>query len=148
MSKVTISIAVALVFLLGAFAWNATRPAGDSMDQPDLADVTEGAAIVDVSLPAEFSANARIGQRAFEAKCAKCHGSNAGGKNGVAPPLVHRIYEPGHHGDMAFVIAAQNGVRAHHWRFGDMPPVEGLTRGDVMTIVAYVRELQRANGIN
>ena len=43
--------------------------------------------------------------------------------------------------------AVARGVRAHHWRFGDMPRVEGLTRGDVAAIVAYVRELQRANGI-
>jgi len=40
---------------------------------------------------------------------------------------------------------APAGVR--HWRFGDMPPVEGLSRRDVAAIVAYVRELQRANGI-
>jgi hypothetical protein len=29
-----------------------------------------------------------------------------------------------------------------------MPPVAGVTDGDVKMIVAYVRELQRANGIN
>jgi len=40
------------------------------------------------------------------------------------------------------------GVRGHHWPFGDMPPVEGVTRGDVTMIIAYIRELQRANGIN
>ena len=28
-----------------------------------------------------------------------------------------------------------------------MPPVEGFTQGDVKMVVAYVRELQRANGI-
>ncbi|MGR3582900.1 MAG: c-type cytochrome, partial [Pseudooceanicola nanhaiensis] len=43
--------------------------------------------------------------------------------------------------------AVQNGVRAHHWKFGDMPPQTGLTPSDVANIVAYVRELQRANGI-
>ena len=49
--------------------------------------------------------------------------------------------------DEAFQRAVANGVRAHHWPFGSMPPVEGLTRGDVQMIVAYVREMQRANGI-
>jgi hypothetical protein len=49
---------------------------------------------------------------------------------------------------MAFVLAAQNGVRAHHWKFGNMPRIEGLTQGDVKMVVAYVRELQRANGID
>jgi hypothetical protein len=49
---------------------------------------------------------------------------------------------------MAFVMAAQNGVRAHHWKFGDMPPVEGVTNADILNVVAYVRALQRENGIN
>ena len=48
--------------------------------------------------------------------------ANAAGQNGVAPPLVHKLYEPGHHSDMAFIMAAKNGVRSHHWRFGNMPP--------------------------
>jgi len=61
---------------------------------------------------------------------------------------VHAIYEPGHHGDLAFKRAAMNGVRAHHWPFGNMPPVQGITRADIGAIVAYVRALQRANGIN
>jgi hypothetical protein len=38
-------------------------------------------------------------------------------------------------------------VRAHHWRFGNMPPVDGVNRAEVEKIVAYVRALQRANGI-
>jgi hypothetical protein len=46
------------------------------------------------------------------------------------------------------MIAAERGVRSHHWKFGDMPPIEGLTQGDVKMIATYVRELQRENGIN
>ena len=114
----------------------------------DTSDLESGAPIVEVSLPAELSDQAQMGKRAYEAKCAECHGKNAAGQNGVAPPLVHKIYEPNHHSDMAFVMAAKNGVRAHHWKFGNMPPVEGLTDGDVKLIARYVRELQRENGIN
>lgn len=106
-----------------------------------------GAAIVAVSVPQTLSPRAATGKTAFDASCASCHGQNAAGHEGKGPPLVHRIYEPGHHGDAAFAIAASRGVRAHHWRFGDMPPVEGLTKGDINNIVAYVRELQRENGI-
>lgn len=84
---------------------------------------------------------------AYDAVCAACHGLNGQGQAGVAPPLVHKIYEPSHHGDMAFVLAAQNGVRAHHWKFGNMPAVEGVTRSDILDIVSYIRALQRANGI-
>ena len=118
------------------------------MVPPDTSGIPQGAPIANVLLPAEFSPQAQMGQRAFEAKCASCHGENAAGQNGVAPPLVHKIYEPSHHGDMAFVLAAQNGVRAHHWEFGNMPAVEGVTRSDILAIVAYIRALQRANGID
>jgi mono/diheme cytochrome c family protein len=86
------------------------------------------------------------GEALFNANCAVCHGAQAAG-TGKGPPLVHRIYEPNHHGDMAFLLAARNGVRQHHWPFGDMPPVEGVSDADVALIVVYVRELQRAAGI-
>lgn len=105
-------------------------------------------AIAAIALPETLSANAEIGMAVFEAKCAACHGVNAVGQLEVAPPLVHVIYEPSHHGDEAFQRAVANGVRGHHWPFGNMSPVEGLTRGDVKMIIAYIRELQRANGIN
>ncbi|SPH25002.1 hypothetical protein DEA8626_04036 [Defluviimonas aquaemixtae] len=82
----------------------------------------------------------------FAENCATCHGLNAAGsENG--PPLVHRIYEPNHHDDIAFLVAAKNGVRAHHWPFGNVPPVEGVTDEGAAQFVAYVRTLQRANSI-
>nr|WP_108263385.1 amidase family protein [Mangrovicoccus ximenensis] len=67
------------------------------------------------------------GKQAFDAACAECHGENAAGRQGSGPPLVHVIYEPGHHAD---------------------PAQPGVTRADVAAITAYVRELQRANGID
>ncbi len=93
-----------------------------------------------------LSAEAEAGQDLFKANCATCHGPKAGGTD-RGPPLVHKIYEPGHHGDLAFQAAVQNGVRAHHWRFGDMPPVPDVSVAEVAEIVSYVRALQRANGI-
>lgn len=151
MNKTLLAV-VAFVVVAGATVyWNATQPppqgAGHSMVPPDTSALAEGDPIVDVALPAELSANAAIGKRAFEAKCVTCHGANAAGQNGVAPPLVHKIYEPGHHSDMAFVLAAKNGVRAHHWNFGNMPPVEGLSDGEVRLIAKYIRELQVENGV-
>lgn len=106
-----------------------------------------GRAIVAITVP-DLQGEAIIGQRAYVAKCAACHGENAVGQVGVAPPLVHKIYEPSHHGDNAFLRAARYGVQSHHWRFGNMPPIEGITDAEVGTIIAYVRSLQRANGIN
>lgn len=106
-----------------------------------------GGPLVAVSVP-QLSPVAEQGQATFVANCAACHGVNASGQDGVAPPLVHIIYEPNHHGDASFYRAVQQGVRAHHWRFGNMPPVEGVSEQEVASIITYVRELQRANGIN
>ena len=86
------------------------------------------------------------GAQPFADNCARCHGAMAEGTN-IGPPLVHRLYEPGHHSDFAFQSAAKNGVIAHHWDFGDMPPVAGVSEAEVTQIIAYIRDLQREGGI-
>lgn len=102
-------------------------------------------ASVDVKVPA-LSVIGQQGALAFAENCAKCHGDNAAGGPG-GPPLVHKIYNPGHHGDGAFWLAMQRGVSQHHWRFGNMPPQPQISQDVAKAIVAYVRELQAANGI-
>ncbi len=99
---------------------------------------------VDVNVP-NFSVVGLEGEALFNTSCAVCHGPNAGGSD-RAPPLVHTIYNPGHHADEAFFRAVLNGVRAHHWRYGNMPRLD-VPREDITKIIAYVRELQQANGI-
>ncbi len=135
-----------LVIAVGIGAYRLSVPPTDL--PADSVGESESSALVDIQIPGTFSANAQIGKRIFEAHCATCHGIDAVGQVGVAPPLVHIIYEPGHHGDESFQRAVAAGVRGHHWPFGDMPPIEGLTRGDVAMIITYIRELQEANGIN
>ena len=135
---------IAVVGVLAYVMW----PLDEHSGQDSATSHAAGGVLAEVVLPASLSENARIGKVAFEANCASCHGTNAAGQDGVAPPLVHVIYEPSHHGDESFQRAAALGVQAHHWRFGNMPPVEGITRGDVTMIITYIRELQRANGIN
>lgn len=100
---------------------------------------------VQVKLPT-LSPAARAGEAVFGANCQVCHGANAAGGPG-GPPLVHIIYEPNHHGDGSFVAAVRNGVRQHHWTFGNMAPVPGIADQQLLEIITYVRELQRANGI-
>ncbi len=146
MNRTAIVIVAGLAVGAGVIGWQALRPAPEEQSKAAAA-TQEGAPIAKVTPPAELSKQAQLGKRFFEAKCATCHGENAAGREGVAPPLVHRYYEPNHHGDMAFILAAKNGVRSHHWPFGDMPPVKGVTDGDVKMIIRYVRELQKANGI-
>jgi mono/diheme cytochrome c family protein len=84
---------------------------------------------------------------AFQRSCASCHGDVAQG-TATGPPLIHAIYRPGHHADVAFELAVRRGVRAHHWRFGDMPPQPMITPDAIHMITRYVRELQQANGID
>lgn len=136
------------LIIAGALAWYLlTSGAKEAGPAAEIAGEIPTRALAAVTVPSGFTEQEQIGARAYDAVCASCHGINAQGQDGVAPPLVHKIYEPSHHGDMAFVLAAQDGVRAHHWKFGNMPAIEGVTQGDVLNIVAYIRALQRANGI-
>lgn len=96
--------------------------------------------------PAALSDEAKQGEAVFNAKCAACHGQSAAGTK-LGPPLIHDIYNPGHHSDQAFYLAAATGVRAHHWNYGDMPAQPQVSEAEVGQIVRYIRELQEANGI-
>ena len=94
------------------------------------------------TVPAEF----QQGEAAFNSNCAVCHGIGGTGTD-KGPTFLSRVYEPNHHGDQAFYRAAMQGVRAHHWKFGNMPPVEGMTRDLMVGIISYIRWLQREAGI-
>lgn len=134
-AKELVQIAIILAIPLGGAAVAISRFMGP--DEPQRA--------VEVVVP-QLSPAAAKGRQAFAANCAQCHGENAAGSQS-GPPLVHDIYNPGHHGDAAFYRAVQNGVQQHHWRFGNMPPRPDVSRQEVADILAYVRALQRANGI-
>ena len=140
----------AAALLLAAGGWWMTRPAamaGGQVGQAGPAGPVPSGEMVAVSMP-ELTGSALRGQQYFRAACSACHGPNAGGLDGKAPPLVHRLYVPGHHGDMAIRMAAQRGVQSHHWRFGNMPVIEGLTEADLTDIIAFIRAVQQANGLS
>ena len=105
-----------------------------------------------ISLPATAQSlqipkpNPAAGKSLFVKNCASCHGQDLKGTD-KGPPFLHRVYEPSHHADAAFQLAVKNGARAHHWRFGDMLPVQGLSPDDVAHITAYIRMQQRIAGI-
>ena len=94
----------------------------------------------------EIPTDHQRGRTLYDNACAACHGE-AGLGTQQGPPLVHIVYEPGHHADAAFLLAAQRGVRAHHWSFGDMPPQPSVTREEVEAITGYIRFLQREAGV-
>ena len=100
------------------------------------AEPGEGAA------PYRVPFNLSRGKSTFDKSCAECHGAWADGTD-KGPPLIHRFYEPGHHSDIAFQRAITQGVKQHHWNFGDMKPVEGMTRKKMDSLVPYVRYYQQ-----
>jgi hypothetical protein len=87
-----------------------------------------------------------LGVQSFQALCSECHGEWAEGSD-KGPTLLHPYYKPSHHSDDAFYRAASQGVGAHHWNFGNMPPVKGATPKDIQPIILFIRWLQRENGI-
>ena len=99
----------------------------------------------EIAMP-DLTPAADNGASAYGVFCGECHGAELGG-SGEGPPLVHKFYEPGHHGDASFWRAVRNGSPQHHWRFGDMKPVAGVTDAELASIIIFVREVQAANGI-
>lgn len=85
------------------------------------------------------------GAEVYAASCASCHGPDLRGTD-QGPSFLSSVYEPDHHADIAFLLAVQRGVTAHHWRFGDMKPVEGVSDEDVAAIVTLVRDTQSREG--
>ena len=94
------------------------------------------------SAPADLLA---AGRELYEQTCAECHGMDLRGTD-KGPSHLSILYEPSHHADGAFVVAALRGVREHHWNFGDMPPVPNLDTEDLTAITAYVRSVQQREG--
>lgn len=128
-------LGLAVVFLIGTLvsvSWRFLKPSPDK-EKPRL--------FVPVLSPV-----AEAGQMAFTTNCASCHGTNGVGTD-KGPPLIHRLYHPGHHADFAFEQAVILGVRAHHWRFGNMPAQPQLTRDETASIIRFIREVQKANNI-
>jgi mono/diheme cytochrome c family protein len=94
------------------------------------------------SVPLEVT----TGQALFNTYCAVCHGTSADG-TAQGPSFLSSIYASSHHRDMSFSLAVKQGVRAHHWAFGDMPPMPHVTDEQVVQITTYVRWLQQQAGV-
>jgi len=143
----TVAVGLALV---GGFLWY-SRPDPNAGPVPVVSgmhsgtDTLAGLAADAIVVP-QLTGLAQQGEAAFNENCAACHGVNLAGTT-QGPTLIHSLYRPGHHGDGAIASAAMNGVQAHHWEFGNMPPVQGITPQKLTVIIAYIRALQQANGV-
>lgn len=144
MNKKYVFLAAILVVII---AYGLSNLSGETSNIKNVSLSNSQNFMVDVKLPA-LNTLEKVGEQSFNKYCANCHGLGGAGKKNVAPPLIHKIYEPNHHADIAFQFAAQRGVRAHHWPFGNMPPVKDITLLEIKNITNYIRVIQRANGIN
>lgn len=86
------------------------------------------------------------GWTAFENNCSTCHGVQGSGSE-KGPPLIHPYYVPSHHSDESILRAIMSGTRQHHWGFGDMPPVSGISEPEARQIILYIRWLQMEKGL-
>ena len=85
------------------------------------------------------------GKQLYGGACAMCHGADLRGTR-QGPSHLSKVYEPSHHPDEAFRLAVKNGVRAHHWRFGDMPSLPEFPDDALTDVIAYIRSEQEKQG--
>ncbi|NOX42679.1 MAG: cytochrome c [Gammaproteobacteria bacterium] len=96
--------------------------------------------------PIDFVADEQKGELLYSEYCSACHGPKADGTR-QGPPLAHHIYKPNHHSDMHFYKAVQFGTYQHHWRFGNMPPVKGISPPQTGHIIKFIRAKQSTIGL-
>ena len=91
-----------------------------------------------------FKPSISQGKSDYQSYCMKCHGKKILG-TAIGPSLLDDVYKPSHHADLSFYFAVKNGVRQHHWKFGDMPTIAGLAPQRVGDIISYIRWMQKTN---
>ena len=85
------------------------------------------------------------GANIYAVSCASCHGADLRGTD-KGPSHLSIVYEPNHHGDASFRSAIANGASQHHWNFGDMEPIEGLSEDQVEAVITFIRAEQERLG--
>ncbi len=138
-------LAAAVLVIAAACAGEDPEPPDSTPSPPAPSTSTPTAEPTPTAVP-ESRFSGTDGRSLYGQACAVCHGQNLEGTN-AGPTFLNRIYAPGHHADISFIFAVERGVRAHHWNFGNMAPVEGLTHEQVLAIIAFIREQQQAAGI-
>lgn len=95
--------------------------------------------------PAAAPLDDSLGAEVYAASCASCHGADLRGTD-RGPSHLSIVYEPAHHTDEGFRSAIANGSPQHHWSFGPMPAVAGLSEQDVDAVIDFVRAQQVEQG--
>lgn len=107
--------------------------------------ITGACGASDPSSPDQSAPAVARGAEVYAASCASCHGEDLRGTD-KGPSHLSIVYEPNHHTDDSFRSAIANGAPQHHWTFGDMPAIGGLSPEDVDSVIAFVRAEQQRQG--
>jgi mono/diheme cytochrome c family protein len=86
-----------------------------------------------------------LGAGVYQQSCASCHGADHRG-TATGPSLLSIVYEPAHHSDESFRAAITGGSPQHHWSFGPMPAVGGMSDADIEAVIRHVRDQQDEHG--
>ena len=135
----------AVVALFAALSVACGADASESGDSSAAEPIPTQAA--DVTSPASTAAELAIpdGAEVYQQFCAECHGVDLRGTD-KGPSQLSIVYEPNHHGDYAYRVAIREGTREHHWWFGDMPPVEGISDLEIEKVISFIRAEQERLG--
>jgi mono/diheme cytochrome c family protein len=125
---IVVLVAVGLLWLAGTPRFERAAPAASPS--------------VGTPVPPEFV----TAETLFNTHCSVCHGPAAVGTD-LGPSFLSRVYVPSHHSDVSFYLAVKQGVRAHHWLFGNMPAMPHVSEAEVTQIIPYVRWLQQQAGV-
>lgn len=156
MTKILVSIRIAIAALAvvaiavacGADASDAGESAvTEPLPTTAAAALAEPADGVAASVPTSAGTALAVpdGAAVYQQYCAECHGVDLRGTD-KGPSQLSIIYEPNHHGDYAYRVAIRDGTREHHWWFGDMPPVEGITDLEIEKVISFIRAEQQRLG--
>ncbi len=122
MNKVAIGVFALAVAGRGSYVMTA------AVNAPNVSDATptpETAPLVEVAIPVTFTEQQAMGQIAFEANCAVCHGVNAAGRvwRGASVWFI-RFMNRRTTVMRRFREQLHLGVQAHHWPIGNMAAIK------------------------
>ncbi|CAC9585490.1 hypothetical protein BHECKSOX_2191 [Bathymodiolus heckerae thiotrophic gill symbiont] len=117
---------IIMILMFGFFAWLNSEKATRNSVFPD----------------SNYKSSIYQGEAVYQSNCVGCHGGSLLGTE-KGPSLLEDVYKSSHHADLSFYYAINDGVRQHHWQFGDMPAIKGLSPEGISDITAYVRHKQK-----
>ena len=88
-----------------------------------------------------------LGEQRYAQRCAMCHGADLRGSR-IGPSHLSSVFGPEQTTDAMFADAIRNGGRSGRFpQYDAMPAVPGLSNHEITSIIAYVRSVQRAQGL-